>query len=533
MARVQYLETHTHKAGVAFAEQQGLSLYLVVLPKSWNPHQNAKGKFSLCSFTWTTDTKALLTLYENQRLKLILDGNEDLKMDVLNRLLDKVSASRSSIDAQVDDLHNYHTELITDITERTFNSTQSKNTLSVSNTESIASILSLLQLVQHSQFNTVDETSFGITKNPMLIPFLHYLFTKEMQTIQRYIRRGYVPQSSKLRSIRGRPDILSVAISQSGGGTELLCHYDEFEESTPLMRVLVTALDIVTGGNWLTRMSTQTSNALTLWNTTEKSLDLRRTLHSIPSMNRHQALTTHKQIRLNRSTQIFSRILTLAKQILQNEPILPTPNRTLHQDAWCWDVDMSNVWESILVQGFQRCQDVNVTHYDHWYINRHLPNTVYTKEIHAPFTKQKQSNRRPDILLTQQTTTTSINWIVDAKYSYFKQVPKNARRNDQNQMFGYTYLIKDTNKPWGHQLALIYTTDQMYPVNKTNKSQIEGAWHIGWSSKPFLHQTLVPFPSVQQVDCQQSWHQYINHISTQLHQFLHSEQDGSILDISQ
>ena len=60
---------------------------------------------------------------------------------------------------------------------------------------------------------------------------------------------------------------------------------------------------------------------------------------------------------------------------------------------------MSDVWESILVQGFQKCRGINVSHYDQWCTNDSVPNTVYRAPIKAPFTDSTLSNRRPDILL--------------------------------------------------------------------------------------------------------------------------------------
>ena len=527
MPSVHHLETHTHKTGIAFAEKDGFSLYLVILPKSWNPNQNRKGQFSKCSSTWTTENRFLLNLYENQRVELTFEGSEESKTHVLNLLLDKVSAT-SANQSSTDVIDDYHTELITDITKRTYNSTRFTDCVIVQNTDNITSVVSLLQLVQHSQFSTVDQTSFDTTQNQMLLPLLHYLFTKEMQTVQRYIRRGYVPTSEKIRAIRGRPDMRSVAKAEASGGTEVLCHYDEFEESTPLMRILVTALDIVAGGNWLTHMSSDVDNDLTISNTGEQSTDLRRTLHSIPSMIPSQALTVHRRIRLNRGTQIFARALSLAKHILADSQILPTQSETLSEEAWCWDVDMSDVWESILVQGFQKCRGINVSHYDQWCTNDSVPNTVYRAPIKAPFTDSTLSNRRPDILLTHQTKPSShVNWIIDAKYSYFDQVPKNASREYQNQMLGYAYLTKDDEKPWVHQLALIYSTNRIPTQNDINQSKINGVWDSDWSNKPSLFQTLIQFPGVEYVQKSEYWNAYINEISNHLLIMLETDKSTS------
>ena len=102
----------------------------------------------------------MLDLYENQRLELTFEGHEDIKTHVLNLLLDKVSATQTS-KSSADVPQGYHTELITDITKRTYHSTRFTDCNTVQNTDNIVSVVSLLQLVQHSQFSTVDETSFG------------------------------------------------------------------------------------------------------------------------------------------------------------------------------------------------------------------------------------------------------------------------------------------------------------------------------------------------------------------------------------
>ena len=157
-----------------------------------------------------------------------------------------------------------------------------------------------------------------------------------------------------------------------------------------------------------------------------------------------------------------------------------------------------------------------------------------TQYMEAPSTllyDSTQSNRRPDILLTHQTNSSStINWIIDAKYSYFDQVPKNASREYQNQMLGYTYLTKDDEKPWAHQLALIYSTNRIATQNDINQSQINGVWHSDWSNKPCLFQTLIQFPVMEHVKKPEYWNAYLNEISHHLLKML--EKDKSTSEIT-
>ena len=209
---------------------------------------------------------------------------------------------------------------------------------------------------------------------------------------------------------------------------------------------------------------------------------------------------------------MFAAALEQARLILEDVQVLFDETMSLEETAWCWNVDMSNVWENILVQGYTNCLDLTVTHYDKWLDDKEqIENDVYTSRISSPFTHTESMAliRRPDILLTYNDS----NWIIDAKYSFYKTLPRNVGRDYQNQMFGYAYLTKAGTKPWCNQLALIYTTDAIsIPVEHALSFPLQGSWHHDWGAIPRLHQFLVSFPTREHVQSLETWHTYVDQV---------------------
>ena len=151
-----------------------------------------------------------------------------------------------------------------------------------------------------------------------LLLLSQWSLVQEVRRHLKEIRRGYVPRTETLDVVRGRITDRGLVQYAATGVPKLECNFDQFTESTPLARVLVTALEVIVSGALLHDM--QVGN----WSVAEDLLDeaaqLRRYLGSIPSLPRSVAIETANRIRLTRLQQGWSRSLALAQQILNREP---------------------------------------------------------------------------------------------------------------------------------------------------------------------------------------------------------------------
>ena len=214
---------------------------------------------------------------------MTLSGDEEIKLSIIDSLLDKAKEESTKQKEELDQSGEEYTDVINEITKRMYFFSKHIDSNEPSAPKSLASFLSLLQLIQFSSFRSSDSTYFVRVRNPMLRPLMHHLFVKEMCDVQRHIRRGYVPRTETLGVIRGRIHSSSAARCDDSGETTLLCHYDEFEEGTHLLRVLVTALDVVASGNWLSRSHRGQKDLEGLASADSRAIELRRFLHTFPN----------------------------------------------------------------------------------------------------------------------------------------------------------------------------------------------------------------------------------------------------------
>ena len=268
MSTLFFVETSSHQCGIAFAEDTAnkQSLTILVLPKSWNPNIPASGGYSQTVLDWPTHEKdGYLCLYENQQVQINLSPGSfiieqdfelntsnpnitntiEIRRSLLNGCLRRAKdqASNKQKKKKLDD-SKPPSPLISrtlDFDDNTSVYTQSTKTKE----ELMSSMIKLITLLDFSKL--APENNERFTKHPddLLEPFLHLQFMVEMLKEYKSIRRGYVAKSETIDTIRGRVWPFSIARTEESGEQQLLCHYDEFEEGTPLMRVLVTALEVV------------------------------------------------------------------------------------------------------------------------------------------------------------------------------------------------------------------------------------------------------------------------------------------------
>lgn len=494
-----YVRAHSHQTGIAFAKNDTETLTVVVLPKTWNEQNTLRSRF-----LWgDKDSQGVFVLFENQIAQIQLGCEEEIiqtRRELFNTLLITIEDSTEQSDAQLLQESSY-TRFISggfEIIEEPLEAM-----------EAIQQILHLLLLVQRTspkQFSSIHTSS---VLDEMLAPLLHQMFLDEIGKYIQKLRRGYVGKSETLNVLRGRPDSLSIGTLEEGGGSSLLCHFEDFVVATPISRVLVTALDIVTTGTWLSHFGGKHSFAK---NIQKEGLQFRRYLHSIPSYSVVQALSVLKNIRFNKLNRNLQRSVELAKSILSQQMPLFSKLKIKNDDAWFWYVDMSDVWEKILVQAFSKIHKIQnqVVHYDHWRKNKEVvQNSVFPYDISGPF--ENTPDRLPDILLKFG----SQNWIIDAKYSFYPKIKNKPSRNNQYQMFVYAYLTKENQETWVNDMALIYVTNGA-------PQSLKGSNINGWNGSkiPRLHQFSCTFPRPSNIISLNEWEGYMRELSVQLEESL-------------
>ncbi|MAA79335.1 MAG: hypothetical protein CL916_08745 [Deltaproteobacteria bacterium] len=573
-----YYQTPSHKVGIAYATDQGLSLTLIVLPKAWKPQQNKFGKIDTITHIWSKDHQ-VLCVYENQYVELQIscpksEDNNKAFLDARNKLLNKLFNIIESQQADEDDdndtdKNSDNKPLLSEIAKSVFDKKRRKietsppsaffasedaivETPPPNQEEGVSNILKLLSLLRYAKFQTPEGVLDKPDQDDMLTPLLHYRFMQEMLQNHRNIRRNYVPRTDIIGTVKGQVDPFSAARIEESGETLVRCHYDEFEEGTILMKVLVTALDVLSAGNWLTKHHNHADandTDLNLANGQSKAIQLRRFLHSIPSFTRRVAMQKAHRIRTNRMTAMFNQALEYAKLILENKSLLFMDEETNEDLAWCWEVDMSDVWEEILYKGLSNLEQQKYLHA--MYYDKTDKNTILTNEkshLYPPGSITGafgvKSKSRPD-LLTQISGDKPINWILDAKYSYFKDLPSSPSGTYRDQMFRYLYLMSEdmgtgsgkswakcrASKPWAHQMALIYTTEPLsendVALEKPTHNSLESQGIWPWMSQdppckpPHLYQVALPFPNnTTNISSLKQWNLYMEQLTTLLGRFL-------------
>lgn len=499
-----YLQASSFHSGLVTVSGDVESLSVLVLPKFWKPDTHASGSRRVLK--WASEqSQRRLVLYENETVTLVLEARDadhlKARRDLLRRLLELCKEDKESLPF---------------LSEGAWASGGVDEQVTADEVDIEKPLLALLTLMSKTGAQEGAHQTH-IVANDMLLPLTHKRFVTELGRTLSSLRRGYVPRQEILGVIRGRVVARSAAITEESGLPSLLCNYDEFTEGTALIRVLVAALEQVCSGTWVSRFWPESFLGRPLQN---EATMLRRHLKSIPALSKAQAMATARRVRFNRMTRVLEPAFRLAVDVLKGASSLFARTGRSEHDGWLWSVDMSQVWERIIVLAFESAQrgDDWVVHFDMnaarkaFFSNEKSHKTPPPRTIKPPWTALG-GNRRPDILLRSQERC----WILDAKY---KQVVKaqafyEPSREDGFQMFVYAHMtLKDGKTPWVNQLGLVYPCAEQ-PLEASESSYKQRAYEIGgiWTVdvKPSLHQILLPFPSFDDVgEGWKGWQGYLS-----------------------
>lgn len=244
-----------------------------------------------------------------------------------------------------------------------------------------------------------------------------------MRVHSRNLRRGYIPLDEETSVIRGRLTQRGLIQASSRIGLQVECAHDEFTDTTPLFRVLVTALERVASGVLAER------HCLPRWSVLQQIRDravhLRRQLQQLPSLPRALAAAEAARLcqrPLPRTLRVWQPALHLARTILRDEA-LSTVEATDGVVTQHWWLNTSQLWEAILAEICVRAG---------W-------------RVSATATGSGQPwldlgvNKRPDLLLDRPDPLIGgfTRLVVDAKYKLLDTGRLNVA--DQYQLFTYSH----------------------------------------------------------------------------------------------
>jgi hypothetical protein len=245
----------------------------------------------------------------------------------------------------------------------------------------------------------------------------------------RQLRRGYVPVEEEAPVIRGRMTQRGLLQAAARLGPRIECAHDEFTDTTPLFRVLVTALDRVASG------AIAEAHGLAGWSVMAqvraRAVHLRRQLHQLPSLPWAQAAAEASRLSrrpLPRALRIWQPALQLARAILRDESVRPVASDD-GVVAQHWWLNTSKLWEGILKQACGRAG---------WSVN------VEAKGDCTPWVGLGNA-KQPDLLLSRSGGAPG-RVVADAKYKLLG--PKGLWAADQYQLFAYSHTAR-----WGEQAA--------------------------------------------------------------------------------
>jgi hypothetical protein len=323
---------------------------------------------------------------------------------------------------------------------------------------------------------------------------LHISFVSQVTNLIWHVRPGYSRVTKHGPFIRGRMNAVSGALVLAGGGTTVECTYDEFGVNTPLLRVIVSALDEVCDAH-------QDHNGLPL------SLDhgpvnaaawLRRRFEAVPSLPRAAALRVGigLQAKMAKVDSDWAEALDLACRVLDGRSLSPAPGS--HSTALSWgdrhgtkayvfDISTESCWENLVRN--------------------------YFGKVRKPAGKESWigigENKAPDGWTEDKKV------VFDAKYKEKRRTPA---AGDQHQAFVYSHVFGST------YVLLIYpaaTKGDTRLKKITRYYRCDSASAAGGRPSCQLAAICIPFPTRDHFSSRRKWNDFLNRRQKAIRKRLH------------
>lgn len=501
------------RVGIIAASSGRTRVLIGVVPKSFEgaPQQHV----SLVS--WTHEGFNRLSLAEKQRLIVHAAEASVFMENLVRRLSAKIADRRLNTSASTGTLES----LLSEIPGPRSRPPESPRSSSVAE-DSDERVLGLLELLTRVGFLDLDSDTIGgaDASAPLLRPLLVRRFLDEVGRCLPQVRRGYRTVTEHRGVVRGRVRANSLLEMAATGVPRLRCTYDELTESTELLRIVCTALEAVADGRGRPSAFPGHYAEQVL---RHDAVVYRRALGGIEPLPARTALAMAGRLRLGRLDRPWASALKLSLRILASIQAEPA-HSGVDLDAAEISVETEKIWEGILTQALRT-------------IDRGF-------DIRTPNDKREGSacpadarphlwslRPEPDNVVITDTDTL----VFDAKY---KRFDGRLDRDDEYQMFAYSHLIGQQDRPTT-ALALVYPTDRTAPpVESTSDtepdSEVFGRDRAGsilphWSrggggprdttAPPLLYALKLDFPQIADLK-PGAWPAYIAGVAARLERFI-------------
>jgi hypothetical protein len=484
-----------HRCGLFFAAGGGATLSLFVLPKPWGAtplvQQNERG--------------LLIIGYEGDRV--LIDADADL-----SELLDQVAARvNDDIDRASpedgDDPREAGLGALLSVSRTTSAHPAPQRTDTDSSDNTHKALLSLIRLAAmassedawqtRARLDATEDEQAGAggavsaggaaqEADPLLL-LAQWRLVELMQAHSRQLRRGYIAVEEASPVIRGRLTQRGLIQAAARQGPLVECAHDEFSDTTPLFRVLVTALDRVASG--ALAEASGLSGWSVLQDVRQRAVHLRRQLHQLPSYPRAQAAAEAERLSrrpLPRSLRLWQPALHLARAILRQEATRPV-QADAGVVAQHWWLNTSKLWEGILDQ---ICKKAG------WEVSAPAEDSCVLWD-------KLGNQKKPDLLLERREDNFGQRIVADAKYKLLNGGALSAA--DQYQLFAYSHIAR-----WGDHAAKAAAV--LYPCAKAQQDSS----HRRQPDNSFvLHVVGVRFPTREELD-PTAWAAYLSKAASAL-----------------
>lgn len=299
-----------HRQGIVTGACGQYQVLIVVEPKPWGEKRSR-------ALTWPIGTWAMeLRLRELDSVTFACDHEDQVRAISAALRESKRQADREAAEQEEQDKsHSERSAEARLIVETVHESGASEEHVAAMSLDDLIAGLSLRHAVDARALTGDEETlSAGVLAHPLFRPILYRDFASEMVRLLPQVRRGYVERTEQMHTIRGRIESADLPAAAARSWLPITCTYEEFTHVTPLMRVLATALGLVTDRQGL---PPGLNASEIVQSAVEDAIRARRALSDIPAWSTRAALATSRRLRLSRMDAVWTRALRSARSLLE------------------------------------------------------------------------------------------------------------------------------------------------------------------------------------------------------------------------
>lgn len=363
----------------------------------------------------------------------------------------------------------------------------------------------LLRLFEHVDLlsTSVEDVQGRLRWSPLHRPLLYRRFLREVASRMSTARPSYRSVTELRTTVRGRIAPASLAALRTGQSTKLECTYSELTASTPLLEVIVTALEWVADGKGAHSLLPDPFSDLRL---RRDAVTVRRAISEVAALPVLAALRLGRRLRLGRLDRAWNDALRMAIAVLAECEPVPAEVDASDADAVELSVATDKLWERIVAAALARAG------FDHVLQPTHQPPGMTSD----PWVRQHVWTWRtyPDNIALNP----GGGYIVDAKYKT-RSPGSDPQRGDQYQMFAYSHLVSAAPR-------MIRAAILVYPGSAPVESWLRGRDHA--VSPVRLHVLGLPFPASRDLADATAWSRYLDGLGSRLERELGLAEDLSL-----